>query len=82
MRKTLTYREFTAFGSHGMLQPDAAGLRKNHDFFIRLLDALGEWQERSAQRQRLAALDSRMLSDIGIDRATAAAEAAKPFWRS
>jgi uncharacterized protein YjiS (DUF1127 family) len=90
MRKTLTAREPATSGSHALLRPDAAGLRKDHDFFIRslvrnlvrMLDALGEWQERSAERRRLGAFDNRMLGDIGIDRATAATEAAKPFWRS
>ncbi|MFN0115832.1 MAG: DUF1127 domain-containing protein [Paracoccaceae bacterium] len=32
------------------------------------------------QRHRLAALDDHLLRDIGIDRATAAAEAARPVW--
>lgn len=82
MRKTLTVQESITFSAHATLRPDAVGLRKAQDFLIRILDALGEWQERSAQRQRLAALDSRMLGDLGIDRGTAAAEAAKPFWRS
>ena len=86
MRNTMTSWECTTLGTPAMLQPDAAGLRKTQDFLIpilvRFLDALGEWQDRAAQRRRLGALDNRMLGDIGIDRATAAAEAAKPFWRS
>jgi uncharacterized protein YjiS (DUF1127 family) len=56
--------------------------QKGRDFLIRVFDALGEWQDRSAARRRLAAFDNRMLRDIGIDRATAAAESAKPFWQS
>ncbi len=47
----------------------------------RLLDALGEWHARAAQRRRLLALDDRMLSDIGISRADAWKEGSKPFWR-
>jgi uncharacterized protein YjiS (DUF1127 family) len=90
MRKMLTAQEPTTSGSHALLRPDAANSPKDHDFFIRILvpnlirmlDALGEWQERSAERRRLAAFDTRMLGDIGIDRATAATEAEKPFWRS
>jgi len=50
-------------------------------FLIRALDAIGEMQERGAQRRRLAALDDRMLSDIGRDRGQVVAESLKPFWR-
>ncbi len=82
MRKSLAFRDLATFGVDAPLQPDVAGRPKVQEFLIRILDALGEWQERSAQRRRLAAFDNRMLSDIGIDRATAAAEAGKPFWRS
>lgn len=49
---------------------------------VRLFDGLGRWSERSHQRAALAHLDERLLADIGVDRATAAAEADKPFWRA
>jgi uncharacterized protein YjiS (DUF1127 family) len=52
------------------------------DFLIRALDHLGRWRDRAGQRRRLMMLDGRMLRDIGMDRATAAEEAAKPFWRA
>jgi uncharacterized protein YjiS (DUF1127 family) len=39
------------------------------------------WQERARERRQLAALDLRMLGDIGVDTATAKCEAEKPFWR-
>ncbi len=39
------------------------------------------WAERAGQRRALAALDDPALKDIGVSRADAAAEAAKPFWR-
>jgi len=46
------------------------------------LVALGAfWAERNRQRRHLMALDDRMLSDVGIDRARAEAEYEKPFWR-
>jgi uncharacterized protein YjiS (DUF1127 family) len=32
------------------------------------------------ERRRLAALDARLLDDIGIDRSTADLEAARPVW--
>mgnify|MGYP001549776757 CR=1 FL=1 len=46
-----------------------------------LRSLLNTWYQRSRQRQQLAQLDVRQLDDIGLDRATALAEAAKPFWR-
>jgi uncharacterized protein YjiS (DUF1127 family) len=80
MRGTVTSGISTC-GSSANLRAEAAGFETIKDFLIRLFDALGEWQDRSAARRRLASLDSRMLSDIGIDRATADAESAKPFWQ-
>jgi uncharacterized protein YjiS (DUF1127 family) len=41
-----------------------------------------QWQARAAQRRALAELEDHLLQDIGVDRATATAEAAKPFWRN
>lgn len=48
---------------------------------IRLFDRLGGWLDRSRQRAALGGLDERLLADMACDRATAAAEADKPFWR-
>ena len=48
----------------------------------RVLETLLLWQERERQRTALAALDERMLADVGLDRGAAAVEAAKPFWRA
>lgn len=47
-----------------------------------LLEKVFVWVTLARSRRDLAALDDRALRDIGIDRATAAAEASKPFWRS
>jgi uncharacterized protein YjiS (DUF1127 family) len=80
MRRTVTSGISTC-GSSANLRAEATGFEMIKDFLIRLFDALGEWQDRSAARRRLASLDSRMLSDIGIDRATADAESAKLFWQ-
>jgi len=44
-------------------------------------DLLVLWRHRAATRRHLAGLDRRMLADVGLDRATAAQEAGKPFWR-
>ncbi len=48
---------------------------------LAILETVLVWQERDQQRRHLAALDDRLLSDIGISRADAAREAAIPFWR-
>ncbi len=48
---------------------------------LAILETLLVWQERDRQRRHLAALDDRLLRDIGISRADAAREAAIPFWR-
>jgi uncharacterized protein YjiS (DUF1127 family) len=42
--------------------------------------ALLRWQELAQQRRRLLSLDDRMLKDIGITRAEATREGARPFW--
>ncbi|MEM8956907.1 MAG: DUF1127 domain-containing protein [Pseudomonadota bacterium] len=48
----------------------------------RLWALLGLWRARARQRRRLAVLPPHLLADIGLDRALADREAAKPFWRS
>ncbi len=48
---------------------------------LAILKTLLVWQERDQQRRHLAALDDRLLRDMGISRAEAAREAAVPFWR-
>ncbi len=66
---------------------DAAvrGLRRvgrlSQEILIRVFDRLNAWQDCAASRRRLASLDDRMLHDIAVDRAAAAAEASKPFWK-
>ncbi len=45
---------------------------------VRLLLA---WQERADERLRLREMDDHMLKDIGVSRAEALRESAKPFWR-
>jgi uncharacterized protein YjiS (DUF1127 family) len=42
---------------------------------------LARWGERRRQRRALAALDDRLLRDIGVAPRLALDEAAKPFWR-
>ena len=45
-----------------------------------MVGALMRWQARLVEREALRRLDARLLSDIGVSRPAAAAEAAKPFW--
>jgi uncharacterized protein YjiS (DUF1127 family) len=47
----------------------------------RVLELLFLWDERHRARSVLAAMDDRMLRDVGLDRTAALTEAAKPFWR-
>lgn len=46
--------------------------------FMALMDT---WQSRARQRRDLREMEPRALQDVGISRADAVAEAAKPFWR-
>lgn len=48
---------------------------------VKLFDLLLDWIERDRQRRALGQLDDRLLADIGVDHATARAEADKPAWR-
>jgi uncharacterized protein YjiS (DUF1127 family) len=57
--------------------PLAGGLR-NAGVWLAL--ALLHWHELTQQRRRLLALDERMLKDIGLTRADACREGARPFW--
>lgn len=50
-------------------------------YLRRLFALLRFWCDRSRQRRHLAALDDRLLADIGKSRREARQEIAKPFWR-
>jgi uncharacterized protein YjiS (DUF1127 family) len=47
----------------------------------RFFATLRHWRRRSRERAQLAALDDRMLKDIGLTRADAEFLSNKPFWR-
>ena len=47
-----------------------------------VLERLMTWQSRAEMRTHLSTLDDRLLSDAGVARKDAAAEAAKPFWKA
>jgi uncharacterized protein YjiS (DUF1127 family) len=69
--------------------PDSAGtfdrrhaaLDALRDATDRALATLREWRRRGRERAQLAALDDRMLRDIGLTHADAEFLANKPFWR-
>lgn len=46
-----------------------------------LVATVREWRRRVRERGELAALDERMLKDIGLTRADAEYLSNKPFWR-
>lgn len=48
---------------------------------IALFDRLAEWQQLARQRRELRQMSDRELKDVGLSRADAEREAAKPFWR-
>ena len=69
---TISFRPVRAFGDH------PSGTRARRSF----LETILSWQDRASDRAHLMDLDDRLLSDMGIDRAAARFEAAKPFWRA
>ncbi len=56
-----------------------AGMRPRG--LVALLDLVHTWIERSDQRRALAALEPRLLKDVGVSPAKAMTECNKPFWR-
>jgi uncharacterized protein YjiS (DUF1127 family) len=49
--------------------------------FAWVIEALLAWHDRARERRALMQLSDQMLRDIGISRARAQGEAARPFWR-
>lgn len=49
-------------------------------FLRRCLATLRLWRQRARERRALAALDDRLLADIGVTRADAERECERPFW--
>ncbi len=47
-----------------------------------VVETLETWAARAAQRRQLAALDARMLRDIGRSESDVLRETAKPFWQA
>lgn len=57
-----------------------AGFGQLSGLTVKLLARLRRWRQLYYERKLLASLDSRMLRDIGISRAEAERESARPFW--
>ena len=51
-------------------------------FFGRAIETILYWRELARGRRHLAALDDKMLQDIGLTRADVEREYRKPFWHS
>jgi len=76
---TLTWHhESPAFRN---VAPRRIWLRTGRQTLERFVRLAARWHERASQRRVLMHLDDARLSDIGLDRASAQAEARKPFWR-
>jgi len=45
-----------------------------------IIACVSRWRDRARQRRQLAALDDRMLADMGINRCDVMRECDKPFW--
>jgi uncharacterized protein YjiS (DUF1127 family) len=51
------------------------------EWMVGVADVLQTWRERARQRRHLAALDDRMLRDIGASAADVERETRKRFWQ-
>jgi uncharacterized protein YjiS (DUF1127 family) len=56
--------------------------RRRAGAIARLLLRFRSWRRRAKDRAQLAALDNRMLADIGLTSAEAEILSQKPFWRA
>ena len=74
-----TYRpNATSKGSAPARRGTAKGLARDHRA---IAEQVMEWSRRIGFRRSLRVLPDRMLAALGMSRAQAAAEAAKPFWQ-
>ena len=68
---------------HGVVDagPRRAALEALGDAAHWAFGTLREWRRRARDREELAALDNRMLADIGLSRGDAEFLINKPFWK-
>jgi uncharacterized protein YjiS (DUF1127 family) len=59
----------------------AAASTRASSIFSRAVETLRSWRTRARERAELAALDDRVLRDIGLTRSDVYREYRKPFWR-
>ncbi len=64
----------------GCVAPESAATMRM--FLTAAFERILVWITVGRTRRMLATLDDRTLQDLGLDRATAAEEYGKPFWRS
>jgi len=57
------------------------GRTRSGSIVSRVVETVLSWRTRAHTRTELAALDDRMLRDIGLTRADIYREYCKPFWR-
>jgi uncharacterized protein YjiS (DUF1127 family) len=62
-------------------QPDIGLRSAARRGVVRVVEALLAWHDRARERRALLELSDQMLKDLGISRAQAEGEAARPFWR-
>jgi uncharacterized protein YjiS (DUF1127 family) len=81
--KTVTYAATSVRPSgKGHIQAIHGVLKAIDNTLLAVLEVPFQWHRRIADRHSLAAMDDRLLKDIGISRADAEHEAEKPFWRN
>jgi uncharacterized protein YjiS (DUF1127 family) len=66
---------------YGMLQITRRAAPRRTSPPVSLTALVRSWRTRIRERRALAAMDERLLRDIGISRLDAARECAKPFWQ-
>ncbi len=65
----------------GILQIARLAAPRRTSPLVVLAAIVRRWRARIRERRSLAAIDERLLRDIGINRLDAAREYTKPFWR-
>ena len=77
----MTAIRFEDAGGSATKVPRHSALHLVSRVFACLSTTLQAWRRRARDRAQLAALDDRMLADIGLSRAEAEFLVNKPFWR-